>query len=86
MTVAISDETKELLEVQMKKGGFASADEALRAALVMMNHADGQIDSLESLDEQTLNAIYTAEEQAERGEGMPVDEAFSALKRKHFGT
>lgn len=83
MTITLSPETQRLLNEQMKKGGFATADEALRVALEALDRAG--VAPLEDLDPETLAAIERAEAQADRGEGMPVDPAFAQLRRKHFG-
>lgn len=82
MTITLSPETQRLLEEKMKAGGYATADEAVRVALETMDEPEAK--SLEDLDAETLAAIERAEAQAERGEGMPVDEAFEHLRRKHF--
>lgn len=50
----------------MRVGGFATADEAVRAALERM--AD---DGLEDADEETLKAIEEGVAQSDRGEGIP---------------
>jgi len=55
----------------------------VRVALETLDQIEGE--PLEDLDPETIAAIERAEAQAERGEGMPVDEAFEQLRRKHFG-
>ena len=39
----------------------------------------------DELDAETLAAIEAADAQIDRGEGIPLDEAFQRLRRKHFG-
>jgi hypothetical protein len=51
----------------------------VRVALEMLDDYDAE------LDDATLDAIDRAESQYERGEGMPAEEAFAQLRRKHFG-
>jgi len=84
MTITLSPETQRLLEEQMKKGGYATADDVVRVALETLDQADAA-EPLEDLDPETLAAIERAEAQADRGEGLPVDLAFEQLRRKHFG-
>lgn len=83
MNVVLSPETAKLLEERMRRGGYASPDDAVRLALQTLEQVEG--DSLEELDPETLAAIERADAEAERGEGMPADEAFERLRRKHFG-
>ena len=84
MTITLSPETQRLLEEQMKKGGYTTADDLVRVALETLDQADAA-EPLEDLDPETLAAIERAEAQADRGEGLPVDAAFEQLRRKHFG-
>ena len=64
----------------MKEGDYASADDAIRAALETL---EGE--AFEDLDPDLQAAIERAEAQADRGEGIPIDEAFKQLRRKYFG-
>jgi putative addiction module CopG family antidote len=85
MNISLSPVTQKLLEEEMKRGGYSSADDVVRAALQTLNQVNADVD-YEDLDEATRAAIERAEAQYERGEGIPVDEAFARLRRKHFGT
>lgn len=67
MTITLSPETQRLLEEQMKKGGFATADDVVRVALQTMEEIEGE--PLDELDEETQAAIARAEAQSARGEG-----------------
>ena len=80
MNIAISPKTEKLLEDRMSSGEYSSPDEAIQVALEAMEPG-----SFEELDAATRSAIERADTQADRGEGIPVDEAFSRLRRKHFG-
>jgi putative addiction module CopG family antidote len=80
MNVILSPQTQKLLEQRMKAGKYKSPDEAIRVALEVL---DGE--AVEELDADVQAAIERAEAQAERGEGVPVDEAFAKLRQKHFG-
>ena len=79
MGIALTPETQKLIEEKLRKGGYSTADDMVRAALEMLDDYDAELDNL------TLDAIDRAEAQYERGEGMPADEAFAQLRRKHFG-
>jgi Arc/MetJ-type ribon-helix-helix transcriptional regulator len=83
MTISLSAETQKLLEERMKAGGFPTADDAVRAALQRMAEHDAWTG--DEIDDETWAAIERAEAQYQRGEGIPVDEAFERIRRKHFG-
>jgi len=80
MDVTLTNETQRLLEKRMREGDYSSPDQLIRAALETFEPG-----FVEELDEEVEAAIDRAEEQAERGEGIPLDEAFERLRRKHFG-
>ncbi|HEX8910724.1 MAG TPA: hypothetical protein VF796_00090 [Humisphaera sp.] len=83
MTLTLAPDTLKLIEQRMQKYGLQSADEAVRAALLTLNELESEPSG--RLDPETLAAIEQAEAEAERGEGIPADEAFAMLRRKHFG-
>jgi Arc/MetJ-type ribon-helix-helix transcriptional regulator len=80
MNIVISPETQKLLEARMKEGDYTSPDDLIRAALETM---EGE--PFEDFDPALQADIEQSEQQAERGEGIPVDDAFKQLRRKHFG-
>jgi Arc/MetJ-type ribon-helix-helix transcriptional regulator len=80
MNVTLSPQTQKLLEERMKEGDYASPDDIIRVALETL---EGE--AIEDLDPQTLEAIDRAEAQAERGEGISIDQARAELRRKHPG-
>ena len=65
-----------MLEDQLKKGNFASADEVLQAALQAL-------DEVSELDEATLDAIDESEAQIARGEVLEWDEVLSRVRAKY---
>jgi len=81
MNISLSDETQQLLERQMKERGDSSPDEVIRAALETL-----ESQTLDDLDPDTLAAIERAEAEIAQGEGIPLDEAFERLGRKHLGS
>jgi Arc/MetJ-type ribon-helix-helix transcriptional regulator len=83
MNITISPETQKLLEEEMRKREHTSADDVVRIALETLNQLRGE--DYEDLDDETRAAIERAEAQYQRGEGIPLDEAFTQLRRKHFG-
>ncbi|HEY2588704.1 MAG TPA: hypothetical protein VGI81_23380 [Tepidisphaeraceae bacterium] len=80
MNVILSPRTQQLLEERMREGDYSSADDLIRVALEALEGV-----SVEELDVQTQAAIERAEEQGDRGEGIPAGDAFQQLRRKHFG-
>ena len=76
MTITLSPQTQRLLEEQLKKGTFASADEVLQAALVALDESD-------ALDEETLDAIDESEAQIARGEVLEWDEVLARVRAKY---
>lgn len=80
MQVTLSPQTQRLIEQRLREGHFTSPDELIRTALETL---EGE--PYEELDAETRAAIEVAEAEADRGEGIPVDEAFAELRRKHFG-
>ncbi len=82
MSITLSAETQKLIEERMRQGGFSSPDDLVRVALETL---EVQGEDIEELDAQTQAAIERGEAQSARGEGIPLDEAFDRLRRKHFG-
>jgi len=76
MTITLSPQTQRMLEDQLKKGNFASADEVLQAALQAL-------DEVSELDEATLDAIDESEAQIARGEVLEWDEVLSRVRAKY---
>jgi hypothetical protein len=83
MKITLSPETQKLLEEQMKQSGQATADEVVRLALETLRVRETF--DYEDLDEATQASIEEAQAEFDRGEGIPVEQAFAELKRKHFG-
>ena len=80
MKVTLSRPTWEILEKRMRQGEYDSADDLIRIALEALEDL-----AVEELDAGTQAAIERAEEQADRGEGVPVNEVLQQLRAKHFG-
>jgi predicted transcriptional regulator len=71
MTITLSPETQQLLEQRMKRDGFATVDEAVRALL----NDDGGDDR----DPETLAAIRRGMEDARAGRTQPWEEVKKEL-------
>ena len=71
MNIVLSAETQKLLEERMKKGGFATPDDALRDALETLDQLSV---SDEPLDSSALDAIEEGMRDCERGECRTLDE------------
>ena len=80
MAITLHPDTQQLIENQLKQGGFNNADDMIRTALEVLGRFDA-----DDLDESTWGGIDRAEAQHDRGEGIPVDDAFARLRLKHFG-
>lgn len=81
MNVRLKPELQSFVDEEVRSGRFSSADEVIEAGLarLMLDPAG------EGPDAETLAAIDEAEAQLDRGEGIPLDEAFSKLREKHGG-
>ena len=82
MNVRLPPDLERFVVEEVKAGHFASRDDVIKAALARLMLDPPEQD----LDPQTLAAIEEAEAQIDRGEGMPLNEAFDQLKKKHLGT
>ena len=80
MTISLSPETQELLDAHMKRGGFASADEVVRAGLEALGQLEGEY--IEDLDPETRAAIEDGLAQADRGEVRPWEEVRAELRAR----
>ena len=83
MPISLSPETEKLIEERMKDTGVKSADEMIRLALQMVEPTYGE--DYEDLDAGTRKSIEESEADYQRGGGIPIDEAFAMLRKKHFG-
>ncbi|HSI36204.1 MAG: type II toxin-antitoxin system ParD family antitoxin [Phycisphaerae bacterium] len=77
MGISLTPETERRIEEQVRRGGFASADELVRTALDALEQEGPAI---EDLDVETQAALARAEAQAARGEGRPWAEVKSELR------
>jgi hypothetical protein len=83
MGISLNPETQRLIEERMKRSGVSTADDLVRLALQTLDQVSGE--DYDDLDPDTRAAIEEAETQLARGEGIPLDEAFDRLRRKHLG-
>ena len=80
MSIDLSPETQKLIEEQMRRNGFTTAEEAIRFALEQMDQP-----VYGENDPETLAAIEEGEAQLERGEGRPWEEVRRELSKKLLG-
>lgn len=78
MNISLRPELERFVEKKVRAGEYGSADQVLEAALIRL------MDDDDELDHETLAAIEEGEAQLDRGEGMPLSQAFSELRKKHF--
>ena len=83
MPISLSPETEKLIEERMKETGVETPDDMIRLALQMFDETHGE--DYEDLDSETRRSIEESEADYQRGGGIPIDEAFAILRRKHFG-
>ena len=81
MDITLSPELQKFVEEKVKAGEFQSPAQVVEAGLARLM-LDPPPDEL---DDETLAAIDRAEAQLDRGEGIPLDEAFQRLRKKHLG-
>lgn len=78
MDIALKPELQKYVDDQVKAGHFESAAEVVEAGLARL-----MLDPVEDdLDAETLAAIEEGEAQLDRGEGIPLDEAFRQLRAR----
>jgi hypothetical protein len=82
VSISLNPETQRLIEQRMKQTGMSTPDDLVQLALSTLDQILGE--DLEQLDPDTQIAIHEAEAQHERGEGIPLDEAFNRLRTKHI--
>ncbi len=81
MNITLSPELQKFVEERVKAGEFQSPAQVVEAGLARLM-LDPPPDEL---DEDILAAIERAEAQLDRGEGIPLKEAFDRLRKKHLG-
>jgi Arc/MetJ-type ribon-helix-helix transcriptional regulator len=84
MNVSLPAELAKFVEEQVRLGRFESPAQVVEAGLARLMLDPSPED--EELDDETLRAIEASEAQLDRGEGIPLEEAFARLRVKHFGT
>ncbi|GMU22890.1 MAG: hypothetical protein AMXMBFR13_29740 [Phycisphaerae bacterium] len=80
MTISLSPETQRLLEEQMKKHGYPSADDAVRVAIEKLDQE--QAGYIEDLPPEVQAAIEEGLGQADRAEGRPWEEVREELQAR----
>jgi predicted transcriptional regulator len=83
MAILLTAETEKLVEQRMKETGASSPDELVRVAVQTLGQIQGV--AIEDLDQETQAAIGEGEAQYDRGEGIPLDQAFAQLRHKYLG-
>jgi putative addiction module CopG family antidote len=84
MTVPLPPTLQKFVEDQVRAGRFTSPEEVVEAGLarLMLDPAPGGTE--EELDDELLAALDEADAQIDRGEGIPLDQAFARLRAKHL--
>lgn len=80
MQITLSPGTQKLLDEQLTRGGYASADDLVRAALEALEARESI-----SLDDATLDAIDRSEDQIDRGEVHALDDVRDRIRNRFLG-
>lgn len=80
MQITLSPGTQKLLDEHLTRGGYASADDLVRAALEALEAREPI-----SLDEATLDAIDRSEDQIDRGEVHALDDVRDRIRNRFLG-
>jgi len=81
MTISIPEDVAAVLTDQVQRGAYASTEEALRAAVKLL---DSDADRRRQRDE-LIASLREADEQINRGEFKDLDEAFDEVEIELFG-
>ena len=73
--IKLKPELEQFVEEQVKAGNYPSVDAMVEAALLDMRETF-------ELDDETIDAINEAEAQADRGEGMTLDECRAHMAKR----
>jgi putative addiction module CopG family antidote len=80
MTISLSAETQKLVEEKLRSGEYSSADEVVHAALEALDTLQSH-----SLDQATLDAIDSAEDQIEQGRVHDWKDVREQVRAKFLG-
>jgi len=80
MTIHLTDDLRALIEKDVKRGPYQSADEFVARAVQMLHEQEEWLAENRSDIAAKIEHGYT---QAERGELIDGDEAFQQLRRRH---
>lgn len=80
MNISLTPATQRLLEEEMARRGYRTADDAVRVALERMRQDETKF--IEDLDPETQAAIEEGLAQAERGEGRPWEDVREEIRAR----
>lgn len=75
MNVTLKPELQTFVEAKIQSGEYATPEAVVEAGIARLMDDD-------DLDDETLQVIAEGEAQLERGEGIPLKEAFARLRQK----
>jgi antitoxin ParD1/3/4 len=81
MNVSLSPKTQKLLKARIKKGGYGSADDAVRASLTYLEQQE-HLRDFEPGELQKLLAV--ADGEIERGELLDGEEVFREIRGRRI--
>lgn len=75
MNISLPSELEKFVRHKIDSGEFTSPEEVVAAGLARLME--------DELDDDTLAAIEESEAQLDRGEEIPLDDAFDQLRKKY---
>jgi|KBSMisStaDraftv2_1062788.scaffolds.fasta_scaffold874695_1 putative addiction module CopG family antidote len=79
MTLSLPPEIQKFIDEQVQAGRFSSPEAVVAAAIAEMRQSDDE------LDDDTIAAINEGLEQADRGEGIELDEFRARMMKRISG-
>jgi putative addiction module CopG family antidote len=78
--VALSDETRALIEERIRQGGYSTADDVVRVALDVLHQVED-----EQIEDQDIATIRQAIEQMKRGQVVDWKNFSQQIRKKYLG-
>jgi Arc/MetJ-type ribon-helix-helix transcriptional regulator len=80
VTMTLSAETESLIAERIKRGGYATPDDVVRAALSVLEQVEA-----DQIDDAQANELRTSIDQMRNSETVDWTTVLAALREKHMG-